>query len=308
MSVQTYYSHGKLMVTGEYLALAGSLVLAVPLRFGQNMKVEMLPDTEPCITWTALEYGRQWYGDVFRGSGFEPNNPNNPTSSNLQKLLLKASELNQAFPVRGFSFNIITDTNFSLNWGLGSSSTLISNLAFWAGVDPYTLLFDTVGGSGYDIACARSNEPIIYRFNGADHSPTVCKAGFDPSFSQNLWFVYTGSKQSSAKSIAGINPQNFDLQSLERISELTLKMSRETDLQQFMQLIRVHEAVVARAINQEPLQEVRFDDFPGVIKSLGAWGGDFCMAASAQSQETVKQYFASRGCNTVFNFSEIVLK
>ncbi len=308
MNIQSFYSNAKLMITGEYLALAGSLVLAVPLKLGQNMQIEILPAQEPWLSWTALEKGRVWYKEVFSEREFEPQNQADPVSVSLQKLLLKCSNLNPAFPERGFSYKITTDTNFSLNWGLGSSSTLVSNLAWWAGVNPYKLLFETLGGSGYDIACARSLGPVFYRFNGPDKEPSVCEAGFDPPFSQNLWFVYTGRKQSSAKSIAAVNPLNFDAHSLERISELTLKMVSETDLQHFKRLITAHETVVAKVINQIPLQQARFDDFPGVIKSLGAWGGDFCMAASAVSQETVKRYFADKGCETVFNYSEIVLK
>lgn len=308
MSVQTFYSHGKLMITGEYLALAGSLVLAIPLRLGQSMQVEVLPEATPWLTWTAHEQGRQWYRDVFRVSGFEPNNTNDPVSASLQKLLFKASEMNPAFPEKGFSYKITTDTNFPLNWGLGSSSTLVSNLAYWAEVDPFKLLFNSMGGSGYDIACARSQGPIIYRFNGKNCEPSVCMANFDPPFWQNLWFVYTGSKQSSAKSIEGINPLHFDAHILERISELTMEMANETALHHFMQLMTAHETVVARAINQTPLQAARFDDFQGVVKSLGAWGGDFCMAASAESEEVVRRYFALKGCEPVFNYSEIVLK
>lgn len=308
MGVQTFYSHGKLMITGEYLALAGSLVLAVPLRFGQSMRVEKLMEQEPFLSWTALEQGRQWYHDLFRESGFEPENPNDQVSARLQKLLLRANELNPAFPERGFSYKITTDTNFPLNWGLGSSSTLVSNLAWWAGVDPYKLLFSTFGGSGYDIACARSNEPVIYRFNGKTLDPAISEVGFDPPFSPNLWFVYTGRKQSSAKSIEGVKVEHFDGHSIERISELTMKMVRETDLEHFMRLITAHETVVARTINQLPLQAVRFDDFRGAIKSLGAWGGDFCLAASAESEENVRHYFAEKGCDTVFRFSDMVLK
>jgi len=296
------------MITGEYLALAGSLVLAVPLRFGQSMLVEKLPAKEPWLTWTALEQGRQWYKDVFRESGFEPENLNDQVSARLQKLLLKASEMNPAFPEKGFSYKITTDTNFPLNWGLGSSSTLVSNLAWWAGVDPYKLLFSTLGGSGYDIACARSNEPVFYRFNGKNSEPAVSLVGFEPPFISNLWFVYTGRKQSSAKSIESVDVAHFDGLSIERISELTMKMAKETDLEHFMRLITAHETVVARTINQEPLQAARFSDFNGVVKSLGAWGGDFCLAASAESDEKIRDYFAEKGCDTVFSFSDMVLK
>lgn len=307
MSVQTFYSHGKLMITGEYLALAGSLVLAVPVRFGQRMLVVKLPQGEPWLSWTALEQGQQWYHDIFRESGFEPENAGDPVSTNLQKLLLRAKELNPAFPERGFSYKITTDTNFPLKWGLGSSSTLISNFAWWAGVDPFELLFSTSSGSGYDIACARHNTPLIYRYNGRGHAPSVCEVAFDPPFRQNLWFVYTGKKQSSAKSIEGIDPTKFDNHTLERISELSMKLVKEENLDHFIRMMTAHETVISRAIDQLPLQAVRFTGFPGAIKSLGAWGGDFCLAASAESEEVVKAYFNKKGCDTIFGFSEMVL-
>lgn len=308
MNSKSFYSNAKLMITGEYLALAGSLVLAVPLRFGQSMQVEMLPAEAPWLSWTALEQGQQWYHDVFRESGFEPENTGDPVSANLQKLLLRASEMNPVFPEKGFSYKITTDTNFPLKWGLGSSSTLVSNLAWWAGVDPFELLFSTSSGSGYDIACARQNTPLLYRFNGAGHAPSVREVAFDPPFRQNLWFVYTGKKQSSAKSIEGINPAHFDNHTLERISELSMKMVKEENLDHFIRMMTAHETVIARAIDQLPLQAVRFTGFPGAIKSLGAWGGDFCLAASAENEEVVKAYFHKNGCDTIFGFSEMVLQ
>jgi len=308
MNSKSFYSNAKLMITGEYLALAGSLVLAVPLRFGQSMQVDKLPAREPWLSWTALEQGQQWYHDIFRESGFEPENAGDPVSANLQKLLLRVSEMNPAFPERGFSYKITTDTNFPLKWGLGSSSTLISNLAWWAEVDPFELLFSTSSGSGYDIACARQNTPLLYRFNGAGHAPSVCEVAFDPPFRQNLWFVYTGKKQSSAKSIEGINPAHFDNHTLERISELSMKMVKEENLDHFIRMMTAHETVIARAINQLPLQAVRFTGFPGAIKSLGAWGGDFCLAASVENEEVVKAYFHKNGCDTIFGFREMVLQ
>jgi mevalonate kinase len=308
MDSKSFYSNAKLMITGEYLALAGSLVLAVPLRFGQRMNVEPQPAAEPMISWEAREQGKVWYRGTFQGPGFAFDNPDDTVSDNLQRLLLQAHKMNPLFPDPAFSWKVDTDTNFPLEWGLGSSSTLISNLAWWAGVDPFELLFSTSIGSGYDIACARQNTPLLYRFNGAGHAPSVCEVAFEPPFRENLWFVYTGKKQSSAKSIEGINPAHFDNHTLERISELSMKMVKEENLDHFIRMMTAHETVIARAIDQLPLQAVRFTGFPGAIKSLGAWGGDFCMAASAENDETVRQYFHEKGCDIIFSFDEMILK
>ena len=308
MNPEHFYSHGKLMITGEYLALAGSLVLAIPLRFGQSMEVEVLPGKKDhSLEWVAREKGKEWFRDTFSGENFEPADPENPVSLNLQRLLKEAARLNPLFPEKCRGVRVSTNVDFPLEWGLGSSSTLVSNLAWWAGTDPFELLFNTSSGSGYDVACARSDQPLLYRFNGKEHKPSVCYVDFEPPFLRNLWFVYTGRKQSSARSIEGLSPESFDSHTLERISELTMKMAREEDLQHFMRMMTAHETVIARAIDQVPLQAARFHDFPGVIKSLGAWGGDFCLAASDLDDSKVRAYFISKGCPVVFGFSEMIL-
>ncbi|MBQ0741502.1 mevalonate kinase, partial [Aquimarina celericrescens] len=60
------------------------------------------------------------------------------------------------------NYNFKTRLEFPKNWGLGTSSTLITNVSKWASVDPYQLLEKTFGGSGYDIACAKSEFPLVY--------------------------------------------------------------------------------------------------------------------------------------------------
>jgi mevalonate kinase len=296
------------MITGEYLALAGSLVLAIPLRFGQSLSVDARSSEKGLsITWVAMEQNREWFRDTFRGNEFVPENPSSPISQNLQRLLQEARAMNPAFPDPKGSYHVNTLADFPLEWGLGSSSTLISNLAWWADLDPFDLLFHTSSGSGYDIACARSDKPLLYRFNGKEHKPSVRTVDFDPPFLKNLWFVYTGRKQSSASSIMGIDPASFDAHTLERISELTMKMAREEDLQHFMRMMTAHETVISRAIDRLPLQAARFPDFQGAIKSLGAWGGDFCLAASELDENKVRTYFLQKGCPVVFPFFDMIL-
>ena len=39
---KTYYSNGKLLLTGEYVVLDGAEALAVPTRFGQNLTVKQV--------------------------------------------------------------------------------------------------------------------------------------------------------------------------------------------------------------------------------------------------------------------------
>jgi hypothetical protein len=58
-------------------------------------------------------------------------------------------------------YNITTHLNFPKKWGLGTSSTLINNIAQWLQIDAFTLLNNSFGGSGYDIACKITNTIIL---------------------------------------------------------------------------------------------------------------------------------------------------
>jgi hypothetical protein len=63
-------------------------------------------------------------------------------------------------------------------------------------VNAFTLLDTSFGGSGYDIACAQNNTPIIYQIlNG---KPTVKPVSFAPAFTKNIYFVYLN-KNKTAK-------------------------------------------------------------------------------------------------------------
>jgi hypothetical protein len=49
-----------------------------------------------------------------------------------------------------------------------------------------------------------------------------------------------------------------------------------------------------------------FSDFPGTIKSLGSWGGDFILSASHLTTEEVRKYFKQKGYSAVFKYNEFV--
>ena len=54
----------------------------------------------------------------------------------------------------------------------------------------------------------------------------------------------------------------------------------------------------------QTIKEAVFPDFNGVIKSLGAWGGDFVMVVS---QENPKKYFAQKGYEIMLTYGEMIL-
>jgi hypothetical protein len=65
-----------------------------------------------------------------------------------------------------------------------------------------------------------------------------------------------------------------------------------------------HEILMSEVLETTTIKEQLFPDFKGVIKSLGAWGGDFIMVLS---KDDPKQYFTEKGYAVVLKYDEIVL-
>ena len=319
-----YQAHGKFLLTGEYLVLKGALASALPLKLGQSMSVETFPKTPPFLFETFQETSLQWDAHKPNGPWFSVTlNPENldiidsndrPKAEKLRQILQAVKQLNpNVFEGEGMKF--ITRLDFDPNWGFGSSSTLIANLARWADVNPYKLLQLTFGGSGYDIACATAEGPIYYQVKTEvpepveGPTPMVEPIDFNPPFAEHLFFIYQGQKQSSSKEIkaflAKANP--VDLQKdIEAVSEISRAVPKCESLDEFAMLMQCHERIISRCIGQEPVQK-RFPDFEGVLKSLGAWGGDFILAATEWTENQVWEYFKGKGLEVVFGYKEIVL-
>jgi hypothetical protein len=65
-----------------------------------------------------------------------------------------------------------------------------------------------------------------------------------------------------------------------------------------------HEILLSEVLKTITIKEQLFSDFEGVIKSLGAWGGDFIMVLS---KDDPKQYFYENGYGVVLKYDEVVL-
>ena len=309
--IQQYNSHGKFLLTSEYLVLKGALALALPLKLGQTLSVETV--CTPSLQWNAYRPNGLWFSATLNPETLDIVDCNDPSKAEKLAQILKAvKQLNPAAFKDGIQFE--TRLDFDPNWGLGSSSTLIANLARWAKVNPYELLKLTFGGSGYDIACATAEGPIYYQVKTEapepveGPNPLVQPVDFQPPFTDHLFFVYQGQKQSSSREIKAFlekaNP--VDLQKdIEAISEISRAVPTCESLDEFGMLMQCHERIIARCIGQEPVQK-RFPDFEGVLKSLGAWGGDFILAATEWGENQVKEYFKGKGLEVIFKYNDLV--
>ena len=299
-----YHSHGKFLLTGEYLVLKGALALALPLKLGQTLSVETLGT--PSLQWNAYKPDGPWFSATLNPITLEIVETND--SSKAEKLIniFKAvRQLNPQSIQPGLCFE--THLEFDPAWGLGSSSTLLSNLAQWAEVNPYELLKRTIGGSGYDIACATASTAIYYRLDNG--TPLVQPLNFNPPFVDRLFFVYQGKKQHSSAEVKAFNQQweSSDLiAEKQTISELSMALPTITYFEDFCTLLQVHENILSRCLDRDPVQQ-QYPDFKGTLKSLGAWGGDFLLAATELSYDEVCEYFKNKGLSTIFKYQDLIL-
>jgi len=309
--MKEFYSNGKLLITGEYFVLEGAKSLAVPTACGQDLLVESIK--EPQLIWNSFtNEGECWLEVIFDlpklrlvSATFEANEDggNDTLAENLNKILLETQKLNPSFCNSKTGFLVKTHLTFPKDWGLGTSSTLINNLANWAKVNPYQLLDNTFGGSGYDIACAINNTPILYTKKSVN--PIVEKVAFNPSFKEQLYFVYLNKKQNSREGIQRFKALKGNLTSeIIQISELTNAFLNCKNLVDFKKLLLEHEQIVSKTIQLKTVQEQLFSDYFGQTKSLGAWGGDFILATG--NDDSIN-YFNKKGFQTVIPYQDLIL-
>lgn len=302
----TFYSNGKLLITGEYLVLDGARAFALPTKFGQNLIVENGSNQE--IQWESYDFDENiWYQDTISFSEItnKVDAKIETVKTTLLQILNEAYLLNPDFINNSEGYKISTNLTFPKKWGLGTSSTLLNNIAQWTNIDAFTLLKNSFGGSGYDIACAQNDTPIVYRIE--QNLPVVETVHFNPDFTQNIYFVYLNKKQNSKAAISAYyNNKNQHLaHNIIDNNKITDTILNAKTVKEFAIAVEKHEIHMSDILEIRTIKEVAFPDFKGVVKSLGAWGGDFVMAIA---KEDPKDYFVSKGYETILTYDEMILQ
>ena len=297
-----FKSNGKILLSAEYLVLDGASSIALPSKLTQELFITKC--NEKIIDWQSFdEKNNLWYQEKFILVNEKLNyvGKKNPVSEKVLSLLKYILKLKGPNNLMGNK--LVNILNFNRQWGLGSSSTFVNNLAKWAQIDPYELLFSTFSGSGFDIACCDYNSPILYRNN--DKSIVTKKISFNPNFADKLYLIYLGKKQNTEKSIKKYSEKKFaKINLITKINSINDKIINCKDLKDFENLIELHENIIGKAISMKPIQKSFFKDYnEGKIKSLGSWGGDFILVNSKNNDI---KYFEKKGFKTIFPLSEIV--
>lgn len=286
--------------------MEGAKAFALPLSQGQYLSWKKVRDRH--LLWNAIKPEGSWFQVKFSLPGLKIlSTTDEPLAKRLLKILRKTRSLNRDFMRDEGGYEVETILEFEPEYGFGSSSTLISNIACWADVDPYELQKSTFGGSGYDIACARSKKPLFYSLR--DGMPEVEQVEFDPPFKDHVYFVYLGNKQVSKESIKAFRRSKTHSQKeIDAVSQISRRIVAAKGLNEFEKLLDEHEDIMASVLKLPKVKSLYFDDHQGTVKSLGAWGGDFVLMTFHGNPETFESYLKEKGFRTFYKYADIVLK
>ena len=311
--------NGKLLISGEYAVLDGALALAMPTQFGQKFHIDHQQNSEVLI-WQALDETNQlWFeAHINLASDKILSTNNQELAQALLKVLMAAVRLNPDFSNQTKGACITSHLDFPRSWGLGSSSTLIAAVAQWSQTNPFDLSTMSFGGSGYDVAAADQSGAFTYKIGttAPQVTPVVIKWPFD----HHIYFVHRNKKQNSRESIAHYRKTQLNHGWIQEISAITQAMIHVSSHQEFGVLLKQHEQLIAQGLALTPVQEEFFKDFPGTIKSLGGWGGDFMMVLGPESEgdnngpylpgtkaNFTANYFKEKGFSAIIPYHNMIL-
>ncbi len=302
---QTFYSNGKLLITGEYVVLDGAQAFALPTKYGQFLIIEEAE--QKVIQWTSFDSDKSiWFEETIPFAAViskERFDEGNSVKNTLIEILHEAYLMNEDFITKAKGYKITAELTFPKSWGLGTSSTLINNIAQWLQIDAFELLKRSFGGSGYDIACAQNNSGILYQI--INEKPVVKIVDFKPNFTDKIFFVYLNKKQNSKNAIASYYSNQVAIsKTILVINEITKTVIESEEPKDFALALAQHEIELSNILELPTVKETLFHDFDGVIKSLGAWGGDFVLSIS---KENPTDYFKERGFEVVIPYGEMIL-
>lgn len=283
------------------MVLVGAEALAIPTKMGQSLEFE--PNDSKTLNWESWDFrNKLWFNATLDILDFSISNSSDEDIATRLAQILKAVRDQKNNFLRKNGGTVKTHLEFERQWGLGTSSTLISNLARWSQTNPYKLLQNSFGGSGYDIACATAKSPLIFRKQHLD--PHIERCEFEPPFKTSLYFVYLNQKKNSREAIQAFKRQNISEEQVAYASRLTRAVMKANTLTEFERLINEHESFISNILGVVPVKEKLFPDFQGAIKSLGAWGGDFILATG---DKDTPGYFKNKGFKVVMAYKEMLL-
>lgn len=304
MAKTEYYSRGKLLLTGEYAVLKGARAIALPTQKGQSLTVTTGRGSD--IIWKSLDNkGNEWFSAKISLFDFEPlKTSDQDIADRLGQVLQAAVRLNSEFLSTWKGIKVETRLEFPKEWGLGTSSTFLCNVAAWADVDPFELQEKSFGGSGYDLACAMSDSPIIYQFD-KEEGPKYSKVTLPDDILESMTFVYTGRKQNTEEALIYARSHEMPASAIKDINKISEDLLGNSSIGYWIDKMSKHNDIISKYLKVDTV-EPSLKDFNGVVKPLGAWGGDFMLALSEEEPDYVRRYFSEKGYKEIYPANEIL--
>ncbi len=319
--MQSFYAPGKILLVGEYTVIKGFEGLAVPVKSGQWMDVwefDSPGNAEDRFIFNALDSrGASWFSESFDISNLKSNSlETNAVKSNvadenfenneshLSKLLALVPE---SFWKSGKSYRFETRLEFDRSSGLGSSSTFVQLMSNYFKLDPFQVQDLVFGGSGYDVAIAAVQKPLIYWRN--EQGVHFRQWKLNSELTKDWKVVFLGNKVNSRTSTSQVsdmledlsNDENYRMQ-IQKIIEIV------RDAQELMALetgIEMYQMFLSQLLGMvTPYTYFGVKPLPrGVCKWLGAWGGDMLLVNSVVWDA---YYSLWNGCE-VKNWNDLVI-
>ena len=303
MNQLSFYASGKLLLFGEYLVLRGSRSIAMPLRFGQSLNIT--PHDSANILWECYEKEKCWLRIEFSPGLEILQSPDEQKAIVVKRLLQWIRQEKPSLKIEGLHFRF--DIDFDRNYGLGTSSTFLSLLSQWSGANPYLLQEHSFPGSGFDIAAATATGPFVYQLQTPNNTSGISITPFQlhENISSRLLFVFTGKKQNSLREVSTFSALNISPAQTGTMNTIVEEVLRCTGIEAFERLMLQSESLLREILKRATVKEKRFADYPFAIKSLGAWGGDFIMAAF-RDETLARTYFHEKGMYPIFNYRQLI--
>ena len=295
------FSPGKLMLTSEYVAVDGALVLAIPTKLGQEFFYSEEDDQKALILWQAYHQDHLWLRAIIDYKNWQIVETNNFKAAEfILKVLHNVQNLSETKLKSDASYHIKTNLQFPSDFGLGSSSTLMNNLAEWAGIDAFILNETSLGGSGYDVAVAKEKSTVLYsRFP----ERTYETINFQPDFKDELLFIHLNQKQDTREGISHYKSKPRSAEMINFYTDLTKTIVNCKTLERFSGLMTIHEERLSAFLEVPTVKEKYFQNCPSFVKSLGAWGGDFVLTSKFGDYQN---YFKEQGFSKIFSWQELI--
>ncbi len=231
-------------------------------------------------------------------------NAESNTESHLSKILALVPS---SYWKPGKSYRFETRLEFDRSSGLGSSSTFVQLLSNYFKLDPFQVQDLVFGGSGYDVAIAAVQKPLIYWRN--EQGVHFRQWKMNPELTKDWKVIFLGNKVNSRTSTSQVNDMLEDLARDENYSMQIPKIIEIVrDAQELMALetgIEMYQMFLSQLLGMvTPYTYFGVKPLPrGVCKWLGAWGGDMLLVNSVVWDA---YYSLWNGCE-VKNWNDLVI-